>query len=64
MYLEHARQLIETDHAYPCFCTAERMAQLREQQRQRKEQPLYDGLCRRAGLRTKRRGGSRPANRT
>ena len=46
-YLEHARQLIEKDHAYPCFCTPERIAQLREQQRQRKEQPQYDGTCRR-----------------
>jgi glutamyl-tRNA synthetase len=47
IYLEHAKQLIEKDHAYPCFCTAERIAQMREQHRLRKEQPLYDGLCRR-----------------
>jgi glutamyl-tRNA synthetase len=47
IYLDHARQLIANDHAYPCFCTAERVAKLREEQRQRKEQPLYDGLCRR-----------------
>jgi glutamyl-tRNA synthetase len=47
MYLDHARQLIESDHAYPCFCTAERIALMREQHRARKEQPLYDGLCRR-----------------
>jgi glutamyl-tRNA synthetase len=47
IYLEHARQLIAKDRAYPCFCQAERLAQLREQQRIRKEQPLYDGLCRR-----------------
>jgi glutamyl-tRNA synthetase len=47
IYLDHARQLIANDHAYPCFCTAERVAKLREEQRQRKEQPRYDGLCRR-----------------
>jgi glutamyl-tRNA synthetase len=47
LYLEHAKQLIESDHAYPCFCTAERMARLREQHRRNKEQPLYDGACRR-----------------
>jgi glutamyl-tRNA synthetase len=47
IYLDHARQLMERGHAYPCFCTAERIARLREQQRVRKEQPLYDGLCRR-----------------
>ncbi len=47
IYLDHARQLIANDYAYPCFCTAERVAKLREEQRRRKEQPLYDGLCRR-----------------
>jgi glutamyl-tRNA synthetase len=46
IYLESARQLIENDHAYPCFCTAQRLAALKESQRQRKEQPLYDGACR------------------
>jgi len=46
IYLEHANRLIDNDHAYPCFCTAERIAQLREQQRQRKDQPRYDGRCR------------------
>ena len=47
IYLEHAQQLIEKDHAYPCFCTTERLARMREEHRVRKEQPLYDGLCRR-----------------
>jgi len=46
IYLEHARKLIDSDHAYPCFCTPERIAQLRERQRQAKEQPRYDGICR------------------
>lgn len=46
IYLEYAKQLIEKDHAYPCFCSTERLAQLREQRRQRKEQPHYDGACR------------------
>ncbi|MBN1438150.1 MAG: glutamate--tRNA ligase [Anaerolineales bacterium] len=47
IYLDHARQLVENGRAYPCFCTPERIARLREQQRARKEQPLYDGACRR-----------------
>jgi glutamyl-tRNA synthetase len=47
IYLEHARQLIGKGLAYPCFCTAERLARVREEQRRRKENPLYDGLCRR-----------------
>jgi len=46
IYLEHARQLIANDHAYPCFCTSERLADVRESQRRRKENPLYDGTCR------------------
>ncbi|MGD0807693.1 MAG: glutamate--tRNA ligase [Anaerolineales bacterium] len=46
IYLEYAHQLIENDKAYPCFCTAERLAAMREEQRRRKEQPVYDGTCR------------------
>ena len=46
IYLEHARQLIAKGHAYPCFCTSERLAAVRESQRQRKENPRYDGACR------------------
>jgi glutamyl-tRNA synthetase len=46
-YLEHARQLIELGHAYYCFCSAERLAHLREDQQRLKEPPRYDGLCRR-----------------
>jgi glutamyl-tRNA synthetase len=46
IYLEHANQLIKNDKAYPCFCSAERLAAMREARRQRKEQPLYDGTCR------------------
>ncbi len=47
IYLEHANQLIAADHAYPCFCTPQRLAAVREAQRRRKETPLYDGTCRR-----------------
>jgi glutamyl-tRNA synthetase len=46
IYLQHANQLIAADHAYPCFCTPQRLAEVREAQRQRKETPLYDGTCR------------------
>jgi glutamyl-tRNA synthetase len=47
IYLAHARQLIEKGHAYPCFCTPERLAGIRQQQQARKENPRYDGTCRR-----------------
>jgi glutamyl-tRNA synthetase len=46
LYLEQARKLIDAGHAYPCFCTPERIAGLRERQRRNKEQPRYDGTCR------------------
>jgi glutamyl-tRNA synthetase len=47
IYLEHANLLIEKGAAFPCFCTPERLAQVRQEQQQRKEKPRYDSLCRR-----------------
>ena len=47
IYLDYARQLIELGHAYYCFCTPERLEQVRKEQISRKENPRYDGLCRR-----------------
>jgi glutamyl-tRNA synthetase len=46
IYLRHARQLLESGHAYRCFCTAERLEQVRKLQQQRKELARYDGACR------------------
>ncbi len=47
IYLEHAEQLVESGHAYYCFCTPERLATVRKEQQANKEPPRYDGLCRR-----------------
>jgi len=47
IYLEHAHRLVEQGQAYYCFCSPERLADLRVRQQQRKEPPRYDGLCRR-----------------
>ncbi|NJD58990.1 MAG: glutamate--tRNA ligase [Anaerolineales bacterium] len=47
IYAEHARRLIESGHAYYCFCSPERLEQVRREQQSRKENPRYDGLCRR-----------------
>jgi glutamyl-tRNA synthetase len=47
IYQEYAQKLIEAGHAYYCFCTPERLEQVRKQQLSRKENPRYDGLCRR-----------------
>src|SRR5512137_595985 len=47
IYVQHAEQLVSRGHAYPCFCTAERLEQMRREQQARKEASHYDGLCRR-----------------
>jgi glutamyl-tRNA synthetase len=49
IYQRYARQLVDSGHAYYCFCSAERLAQVRQQQQQRKQPPRYDGLCRQLG---------------
>jgi glutamyl-tRNA synthetase len=46
IYQEYARMLIDSGHAYYCFCTSDRLAQVNKEQRSRKENPRYDGLCR------------------
>jgi len=46
IYKKHCAYLVEKGHAYPCFCTAERLAELRKQQTEAKvPNPGYDGLC-------------------
>ncbi len=47
IYQDHAEQLVASGHAYPCFCTPQRLAEVRKLQQQRREPPRYDGLCRR-----------------
>lgn len=46
LYEEAVKKLIDTGHAYYCFCTEERLAELRERQERTKQPPRYDGLCR------------------
>lgn len=47
VYAAHARQLVEKGAAYFCFCSKERLDQLRAQQQARKELTRYDRFCRR-----------------
>ncbi|MGD8821636.1 MAG: glutamate--tRNA ligase [Anaerolineales bacterium] len=47
IYAKYARELVDNGHAYYCFCQPERLKQVRELQRKRKEPARYDGLCRR-----------------
>ena len=45
-YKEVIQQLVDTGHAYPCYCSKERLEKLREEQMEAKEKPKYDGHCR------------------
>jgi glutamyl/glutaminyl-tRNA synthetase len=40
-----AYKLLETGHAYRCFCTPERLEQMRESQAAAKQAPMYDRTC-------------------
>lgn len=45
IYKKHALELIESDHAYYCFCSKERLDAVREAQKANGETPKYDGHC-------------------
>ena len=45
LYRKYAEILIEKGAAYYCFCTKERLDQLREQQTKEKRLPRYDKYC-------------------
>jgi glutamyl-tRNA synthetase len=46
IYQRHARQLLQSGHAYPCFCSAERLTGVRNERQKQRESTQYDGLCR------------------
>ncbi|HMO95131.1 MAG TPA: glutamate--tRNA ligase, partial [Tepidiformaceae bacterium] len=46
LYQKAAETLIERGRAYRCFCTSERLDQMRAAQAAAKKPPGYDGLCR------------------
>jgi glutamyl-tRNA synthetase len=46
LYAQHVRQLVDRGRAYPCFCTAERLGELRVAQMADKLTPGYDRRCR------------------
>src|SRR6056300_1118474 len=45
IYKEHVNKLVAEGHAFPCFCTEERLTELRRKQQEEKIQPGYDGHC-------------------
>ena len=46
MYRQVAEDLVERGFAYRCDCSSERLEQVREEQRARKQPPMYDRHCR------------------
>lgn len=47
IYQEFARQLVSNGHAYYCFCSPERLQQVRQEKQKLKQLPRYDRTCRR-----------------
>lgn len=45
LYSQHIDVLLEKGSAFRCFCSSERLDELRKQQMTDKQQPGYDGLC-------------------
>ncbi len=45
IYREHISLLLEKGHAFHCFCTPERLENMRSEQRNNKQNTKYDGCC-------------------
>ena len=45
-YAQVIQQLLDQGDAYYCYCSKERIDELREKQRENKQKPRYDGHCR------------------
>ncbi|MFZ5376138.1 MAG: glutamate--tRNA ligase [Patescibacteria group bacterium] len=45
IYRKYAQQLVDLGLAYHCFCSSERLQQMREEQQRRKQPPMYDRHC-------------------
>ncbi len=46
LYNSYTDRLLAQDNAYQCYCSPERLAEVRKQQQARKEPPRYDRHCR------------------
>jgi len=45
LYKKYADELIKSGNAYRCFCTKERLDEMRERQTSTKQPPMYDRKC-------------------
>lgn len=50
IYKQYIDELLNKGHAYYCFCSKERLEQVREQQMSNGDTPKYDGHCREIDL--------------
>jgi len=46
IYQEKAEELIQSGHAYKCYCTPDELEKMRAEQTKKGENPRYDGRCR------------------
>ncbi|MCK4525522.1 MAG: glutamate--tRNA ligase, partial [Candidatus Andersenbacteria bacterium] len=46
IYKKYVDELIKNDYAYFCFCSQERLDEMRKEQQAQKVAPMYDGKCR------------------
>lgn len=45
IYKKYAEELVEKGNAYYCFCTSERLTQMRQEQQKSGKPPMYDKHC-------------------
>ena len=45
LYKKYADELVQKGHAYICFCTPQRLEEMRKEQEGRKVAPMYDRRC-------------------
>lgn len=45
IYRKHVDELLEKKHAYHCFCTSERLEEMRTYQAKMRQAPMYDRTC-------------------
>lgn len=50
LYKKYAEELVEKGHAYYCFCTSERLEEMRKTQEEQHLPPMYDGQCKKIPL--------------
>src|SRR5665647_867466 len=46
IYQKHLKTLVDNGQAYHCFCTKERLEEVRDSQKKAGQTPKYDGHCR------------------